>query len=115
MSSNEKRDYAEKHLHEHLAEAGQDSGTWNEVIARNEQELRDLEERVVASRYKELRIWKHDALFTIRKGIPMAPTKWGIWTPKDTYFGNSPQEVLEQAALHGYADIFEWSHEWNDR
>ena len=89
-------------------------GTWEEVIQRNEQELRDFEARVLASRYKELHLWKDGQLFSIRKGNGLDSGQWDIWTPEKTYFGKSADEVLQQAA-QPYPEIYSWMAEFNDR
>lgn len=87
--------------------------TWDEIMQRNEQELRDLEARILASRHRELTLWKDGKFFAIGKS-PVG--HWWAYVPHGSYYhGDSLQDVLEQAMLHGYTDIFEWSGEWNER
>jgi hypothetical protein len=89
-------------------------GTWEEVLRKKEREVQDFERRIEQSRYKELKLWKDDQLFTVRKGIPGGPDRWDIWTPRDTYFGASADEVLQQAEQF-YPEIYSWLSEFNDR
>lgn len=88
--------------------------TWDDVIAHNEQQLADFEQRVAQSRYSELKLWKIDQLFTIRKDIPGAPGLWELWTPQDTYVRSTLDEVL-RLAEPTYPEIYSWLPEFNDR
>ncbi len=88
-------------------------GTWEEVIQRNEQAVRDLEQRILQSKRQELHLWKDGQLFSIEKRNASRNKPWNIWTPKKTYFGDNIGEVLYQAAEAGYP-VLDWTTEFNE-
>lgn len=88
--------------------------TWDDVIARNEQQLRDFELRVVRSKYRELKLWKGMSSFMIGKGTAASTERWYFYTPLGEHYGDSADEVLRQAEQH-YPEIYSWLPEFNDR
>jgi hypothetical protein len=76
--------------------------------------LRDLEQRVIASQYQELNLWKDDRLFTINKGTWASTERWHLYANGNDYYGDTAEEVVNQAEQE-YPLIRQWLPEFNTR
>jgi hypothetical protein len=76
--------------------------------------MRDLEIRVIASRYQELNLRKDYKLFTISKGTWASTERWYLYANGDDYYGDTIEEVFDKAEKE-YPLIRQWIPEFNDR
>jgi len=84
-------------------------------MAEQEEALRDLERRVLASQYKELNLWRDGNVFSVGKGINGEHDKWYIYTAKQGHIlCDTIDEVFDKAEQE-YPEISQWIAEFNDR
>jgi hypothetical protein len=88
--------------------------TWDDVIEANKARVRELELRIVRSEYRELRLWNDYGNFMLGKGTAASTERWYFYTPKEDLYGDSIEEVMQQANERGYP-VMAWCEQFNDK